>query len=365
MLVDEGLISLDTDMRKLYPALDKAAARIFKGLDQEQKPIFETNDKPVTLGQMLNQSSGFGMEFGDKVPEWKKITEKGKGFVNSCKVENLIHTPITFSPGTHYEYGNSAEWLALMFPTISQGREYEEFLQDRLCGPLGMKGTTFFPFGKAWDDRLRVLRYARDAGGRPGGAAAPGETVKEPKDWTWEKLDGQLDLLTLPRKREEIEYPAGGGGVYSRTCDYVLLLQHLMRHYLSLDSSSNVTPPAHPLLSDSSVKSLFYGTLSQEARPAMEKMLSWYLDTDISSGEADWTTGMSLYAPREGNTTRTWGRKRGSVGWGGAAGTMYWIDPTSQIAVVWTTQMLPGQPDYIRQGKKDIERLIYESLESR
>ena len=133
--------------------------------------------------------------------------------------------------------------------------------------------------------------------------------------------------------REEIEYPAGGGGVYSRTCDYVLLLQHLLRHYLSLQYSSSVSPPANPILSKTSVKSLFTGTLSDQAKPAMEKMLARYLDAEVGTGEADWTTAMSLFVPTPANKTREWGRKSGSVGWGGAAGTAYWIDPKTQIAV--------------------------------
>ena len=86
ILVDRGLITLDTDMRKVYPALDAAASKIFKGVDANGMAIFEPNHKSVLLSQMLNQSSGFGMEFGDMVPQWKNITDKGKGFVNSCKV---------------------------------------------------------------------------------------------------------------------------------------------------------------------------------------------------------------------------------------------------------------------------------------
>lgn len=43
---------------------------------------------------------------------------------------------------------------------------------------------------------------------------------------------------------------------------------------------------------------------------------------------------MALYNPKDEDKRRGgWGRKKGSVGWGGAAGTEYWIDPKSQIAV--------------------------------
>lgn len=119
-LVDRGVVTLDTDMTSLYPPLKQAASKILLGIE-DGKPRFEDNSKPVTLLQMLNQSSGFGMEFGEKVQAWKKVADKGTGFVNSCKKvrhsslysclsqENLIHTPITFSPGTSYQYGNSAE----------------------------------------------------------------------------------------------------------------------------------------------------------------------------------------------------------------------------------------------------------------
>jgi hypothetical protein len=52
--------------------------------------------------------------------------------------------------------------------------------------------------------------------------------------------------------------------------------------------------------------------------------------TEVSPGEADWTTGMALYAPK---VERALQRRAGSVGWGGAAGTEYWIDPVTGIAV--------------------------------
>lgn len=44
----------------------------------------------VTLKMMLNQTSGFGMEFLSGVQDWKKCSGKGTGFVNSCKVVSLI-----------------------------------------------------------------------------------------------------------------------------------------------------------------------------------------------------------------------------------------------------------------------------------
>lgn len=100
-------------------------------------------------------------------------------------------------------------------------------------------------------------------------------------------------------------------------------------------------------------------------------------DDALHPGEADWSTGMAVYQPKDGRRRGGWGRRKGSVGWGGAAGTDYWIDPESHIAVsvgklergkklkaqcVFTTQMLPGRHPHIIKAKEEIEKAVYEAL---
>jgi CubicO group peptidase (beta-lactamase class C family) len=67
----------------------------------------------------------------------------------------------------------------------------------------------------------------------------------------------------------------------------------------------------------------------------MSKIRGFGGEDGLKAGEADWTTGMALFKPDESRTGEALssGRKSGSVGWGGAAGTEYWIDPVSKIAV--------------------------------
>ena len=141
-----------------------------------------------------------------------------------------------------------------------------------------------------------------------------------------------------PRSKEEIEYPVGGGGIYSHTGDYARILQYILAHYLSL-SDSSVPRPSSPLLSDKSVASLFKGTLDPRGYAGiadlMSKIRGFGGEDGLRAGEADWTTGMALFKPEEGRQSAEMsaGRKSGSVGWGGAAGTESWIDPVSKIAV--------------------------------
>jgi CubicO group peptidase (beta-lactamase class C family) len=140
------------------------------------------------------------------------------------------------------------------------------------------------------------------------------------------------------RRREEIEYPVAGGGIYSKTSDYVLLLQYLLRQKLALENPSRVTPSPVKILSDDAIRSLFSPTLPESAYESLLAMYNPYLANSaaedmLKPGDADWSTAMAIYKPKNGRRRGGWGRLPGSVGWGGAAGTEYFIDVESGIAV--------------------------------
>ena len=85
-LVDQGTLTLDSDLSEYYPPLKEATRRVFRGTGDQGQAIWEDSESPVTLRMMLNQTSGFGMEFLEGVKGWKAYSGKGTGFVNSCKV---------------------------------------------------------------------------------------------------------------------------------------------------------------------------------------------------------------------------------------------------------------------------------------
>lgn len=140
--------------------------------------------------------------------------------------------------------------------------------------------------------------------------------------------------------REEIEYPAGGGGIYSTTTDYSKLLTHLLKCYqIATQTSASSEYPSDAILSPSSVISLFTPTLPTEkamediaaslnSRPMYDPPAPEHV---LQPGEYDWSTGMGMFITRpeakdggEGRRRGGVGRRSGSVGWSGAAGTEYW-----------------------------------------
>lgn len=245
-------------------------------------------------------------------------------------------------------------------------------MQENIFRPLNMHSTSFIPFSGHPTDpslhkRLMPLRWLIPNSSPP----------------QFEPLTTQCPLLTLPRLASEIEVPAGGGGIYSTCHDYLLLLQHLLFHYSRPHSASSTSPPSS-LLSPSSISSLYTGTLlpSSPALSALHAMLQNKFGPEAKVGDIDWTTGMCLWSEEAGQL-QGWGRHGGSVGWMGAPGIEYWIDPKVGIAVssccmcmlrseagelmqppqcVLGTNLLPFAAPEVEKLKTDLERAVYANL---
>ena len=60
-------------------------------------------------------------------------------------VESYVMTPLQYEPGTKYVYSNAGINTAGRIIEVVAKMPYEEFMQQRLFTPLGMKDTTFGP----------------------------------------------------------------------------------------------------------------------------------------------------------------------------------------------------------------------------
>ncbi|GAA6034974.1 hypothetical protein JCM8097_002121 [Rhodosporidiobolus ruineniae] len=345
-LIDAGVLSLDTPMSKYFPQF-APPFEIIRSIDAATgEPTFETSNEEITVAQLMNQTSGFGLEMGEAVQGWKKWSGKAMGHTNTCKKDNLMPIPPTELPGRRFEYGNGSEWLGLLIQEAT-GSDLDAVFRSQIFDPLGMQSTTFYPFGEKQLPRLLPVRW-----------------LQRNEDGTtrWEKLERQCDLLNLPRTREEIEYPVAGGGIYTAPTDYLTLLRHLLSHHLSSSASSTLS------LSADAINSLFKGTLpdTELGHSGMALFADKY---GAKPSELDWSTGLCIFTyPRQSSGQRPLlnggnGRSSGSAGWAGAPGIEYWADPVRKVAVVCGTQMLPGNDVAVDEFKQEVERLVYEALE--
>jgi methyl acetate hydrolase len=187
-LVERGTLKLDEPVAKHLPEL--ADLQVLEGFDKVTgKPILHPASKPVTLRRMLTHTAGFAYDTWDQ-DLLKYVTETGKS-------GPLLMT----EPGTRWEYGTNLDWTGRLVEKVS-GKTLEDYFQQNILRPLGMKDTGFILRANQFD--RMVSSYQRQSDG----------SLKE-------------SSRTPPPPPKSFN---GGGGLHSTAADYVRFMQMILRH---------------------------------------------------------------------------------------------------------------------------------------
>ena len=273
ILLDRGLISLDDPVSKYFPALAKP---YMMKEDGKAIPVDET----ITIQHLLTHSSGIGSGNAWKYSP-RPITEEEKQSVETfCAA--IAEQPISFVPATKAEYSPVAAF-SLMTGIVQQvtGRDYEEFLQNEIFIPCGMKDTTFVPTEAQW---ARLITMHNKVDGR-------GVAVKTPEHCIFEGFPVTNYL--------------GGAGLVSTLEDY--------SHFTSLLMSGGVYDGKR-ILSEVSLRNMTTPRISEKKR----------------NGIRYWGLSVRVITTEDYKVLPV-----GSFGWSGAYGTHFWIDPVNRIEAIY------------------------------
>ncbi|KAK7065095.1 beta-lactamase/transpeptidase-like protein [Favolaschia claudopus] len=336
-LIEQNLITLDTPVDSILPGL--ANPVIVTSHDDRGYPATTTPAKgKILFGQLLNHSSGLDMGVDGKAfasgplqPThpiiWHKY-EEGEGgdkFLEILK-GSLPGVPLLFEPGTSFAYAWSTDCVGFIVERLS-GKSLEQYCQDHIFLPLGVTTLSFFP--------------------------TP-EMKKQLLPLTYRTKSGKLEPWTGPSFDRDLTQPAfGGGGLYGSLKEYLTILRHL------LQIKAGTVMTTTPLLSQTSVESMFSPSLtSTGAIEACKKFKVFLPHLAVPAAEGQFGNGLFV------NTEDVPGRRRKGTGaWCGWAGTSFFIDPTTGIAAVLGTQILPtGDPAY-DMIRDELEVALYAAFE--
>ncbi|MEO1270042.1 MAG: serine hydrolase domain-containing protein [Myxococcota bacterium] len=173
-LVDEGLLSLDTDIRDTIPGLD------FDGIGA---------DDQLNLHRLLSHQGGMVDELEFQGPS------TDDGLRTYLLSRDFLDIPFHVPPATFYNYSNPNFYLAGLLIEEADGSFFNTAMRNRVFAPLGMTRTMFQA-----DDVLTDGDYARGTSTNFLGttqAVEPGDyenTWARPAGLGWTSLD---DLLTF------------------------------------------------------------------------------------------------------------------------------------------------------------------------
>src|SRR4051812_445579 len=187
MLVDEGKVGLDDPIDKYLPEFKDQ----WLAVEQDKEHVLLKRPKtPVTVRHVLSHTSGMPFKSAMEQPTLDLLPLRDA-------VRSYALTPLQSEPGTKYQYSNAGINTAGRIIEVVSGMAYEDFLDRRLFGPLGMRDTTFWPSEEQTARLAKAYRPNREKTG-----------LEETKI-------GQLQYPLKDRKR----YPMPGGGLFSTADD--------------------------------------------------------------------------------------------------------------------------------------------------
>jgi len=188
MLVDEGRVNLDDPVEKYLPEFKGQMLAVEQDAEHAllRKPVH-----PITVREILSHTSGLTFSSPLEQPTLDGLPLRDA-------VRSYAMVPLQFPPGTKYQYSNAGINTAGRIIEVVSGMPYEQFMEERLFKPLGMKSTTFWPSAK------QVKRLAKSY--KP----AQGKTGLE---------ETLVTQLRYPLSDRVHRFPMPAGGLFSTASD--------------------------------------------------------------------------------------------------------------------------------------------------
>ncbi|GAA3574826.1 serine hydrolase [Nonomuraea rosea] len=312
VLLDECRMRLDDVVDPWLPEL--ADRRVLTRIDG---PLDDTVParRPITVRDVLTSTFGLGMDMTALgTPILNAVFERGltpnlpEPMPGPDEwMRRLGELPLMHQPGEHWQYQLSSDLVGVLVSRIS-GQSFEDFLRERIFGPLGMKDTAFHvPDDQI--DRLPTL-YAPDP--------ATGEFH------VWDEAKG--GRWNLPPT-----FQGGGGGLVSTADDYNAYFRMLL---------NGGTHNGKRILSKPAVELMTTNRLSPEQNAARNALATNNVHISFGQGQhGGWGMGMAVrtyrgdYAPL------------GQFGWDGGSGSSTYADPANQLTGILLTQVGMTVPD--------------------
>jgi len=270
----------------------------------------------ITFRHLLTHTSG--LDYTDigssKVAAiyTKHHIPSGLGYFDADLLERmkaLGKLPLSFDPGTKWQYGLNSDLLGCLIEVIS-GMNLEDFFRKNIFDPLGMKDTYFnVPAAKA--NRLATV-YTEDS-------------VQNIIPWshTFRNIDPDYPIMKK-------KFFSGGAGLSSTALDYAIFMQMLL---------NGGRYNGHQILSKRTVEMITSGQLK-----------------DGMFGDDNMGLGFGITSEKSAAKDP---RHAGSFAWGGYYGTTYWADPKAKLVCLFMTQQNPNSHGDVESR---FEAMLYSSF---
>ena len=326
ILYEEGAFQLTDPVSTFIPSFGDV--RVFAG-GSDIRSVTVPAVEPVRIWHLLTHTSGLTYGFHRAHPVDAMYRERGFEWGTPSKTDLAAccdlwaGLPLLFQPGAEWNYSVATDVLGRVVEVVS-GMSLDQFLQERILGPLGMTETGFW-LEEADHDRLAALY-----------TLGPGRKAV------------RLESMGVVANHKPT-FLGGGGGLVSTAADYGRFMSML----LAAPGSPAGSLDGVDVLSPRTVR---YMTSNHLPGSADLEAFGRPLFAEAPFRGVGFGLGFAVVLdPLAGKTD-------GSVGessWGGAASTAFFIDQATGLTASFFTQLMPSSAHPIRS---QLRQLVYQSV---
>ena len=276
----------------------------------------------MTIRDLLSHMSGLTYDFMLRTnvdAAYRKTKLQATGDLQAM-IDTLAQLPLEFSPGDQWNYSVSTDVCGYLVEHFS-GMKLDKYFQKHIFDPLGMEDTGF-SCAKEKVDRLASLYEQHPKKGPvlvdPGGA----KTARV-------------------KKRKML---SGGGGLLSTMSDYYRFCSMLLNQG-ELDGTRIIGRKTLAMMASNHLP---------DNKDLTEMSQSAFSETTYQG--VGFGLGFSVILDPVKTQSLT---DIGEYGWGGAASTVFWVNPKEEMVVIFLTQLLPSSTYQVR---RELRSLVYSSL---
>lgn len=305
ILSEEGRLLLSDPVAKYLPEFGKMEVGTETRDEAGQRVVTTAPaQRQMTVQDLLRHTSGltYGVLGRSAIKSmYRKAGVYSTQQTMAERVARLAKMPLICEPGARWEYSHSTDVLGRVIEVVS-GESLDEFLADRLFGPLAMKDTGFWVKP---DSQGRLAQAGKDS-----------------------KTGRSVELLNVTSRPALL---SGGGGGVSTAEDYLIFCQMLLS-----------------------------GGWINGVRVLSPKTVD-YMTADHLGTIPGFSPGNGFGLGFGVRTAAGVSAVPGSVGtyyWGGWAGTVFWVDPEEEMIAILMVQA-PAESDRLNTL---FYALVYQAL---
>src|SRR5689334_10027796 len=324
-LYEQGYFQLNDPVSRYVPSWKNHRVWV-SGEGDDMKT--EALHRPVSFRDVLSHTAGFTYGGGlpgvglqhpiDKIYRGLKIRSLGSTDTMAEFLDKMGQVPLRYHPGEAWMYSLATDVCGALVELIS-GKPFAQYLDEVIFQPLGMKDTAFQVAPEKQD------RFAANYQRGP---------------------DKKLKLIDDPETSAYLKEPgfkSGGGGLTGTSADYLRFCE-MLRRGGELDGQRILGPRTLEIMhmnhlpDGKDLTQLALGTFSETANEGV---------------------GFGLGFASTQGVVETGALGVGDYYWGGAASTIFFVDPKEDLTMVFMTQLMPSGTFNFRGQLKS---LIYSAI---